>query len=458
MAYWKRRVWIMLSTAMIIVLVFGSVNAAPVQAASGPKSIIILIGDGMGYNHSLVARFYRWGKASSQTYNRFPVRLAMSTYPAFRESDPCYQWGYNPELAWTDFNYVNQCATDSAAAATAMSTGVKTRPGAVGVDINYNRVRNIMELGEELGKSTGIVTSVTLSHGTPAGFAGHNGSRSDYARIANQFIYESGLDVVMGAGHPYYDDDGVRMDSPISFDYVGGSSTWDDLLAGTAAGDANGDGEPDPWTLIDTRQAFVAMAKGKTPNRVIGVAPAHTTLVAARSGDNYADPYVIPFNPEVPTLTEMTRAALNVLDNNKKGFFLMVEGGAMDWAAAQNKVGRLIEEQIEFDKTVEAVVKWVGSHGGWTRNLVIVTGDHETGYLLGPGSDPEWNKITSKGKGKIPDYEWHSDDHTNSLIAFYARGRGSSLFSKEVVGVDPIRKRYMDNTSVAKVIFKLYGQ
>ncbi len=109
-----------------------------------------------------------------------------------------------------------------------------------------------------------------------------------------------------------------------------------------------------------------------------------------RSGDGYADPFVVPLIDTVPTLEEMTKAALNILDDDPDGLFLMIEGGAVDWASHANQSGRMIEEHIDFDNSVQAVVDWVQKNSNWGETLLIVTSDHETGYLTGPGSDPSW--------------------------------------------------------------------
>jgi alkaline phosphatase len=138
----------------------------------------------------------------------------------------------------------------------------------------------------------------------------------------------------------------------------------------------------------------------------------------------------------------------------------MIEGGAIDWASHANQSGRMIEEQIDFDKAVEAVLNWVNKNSNWDETLLIVTADHECGYLTGPDSGekengPVWNDIKNNGKQKQPGMEWHNDNHTNSLVPFYAKGRSSKLFEKKIVGKDTVRGEYIDNTSMAKVVFEL---
>jgi alkaline phosphatase len=395
---------------------------------------------------------YQYGRLQGQVYEEFPVRLAMSTYLT--------GGSYDPNKAWMDFGHVKSGYTDSAAAATAMSCGVKTYKGAIGVGPDKEPAANIIEACERLGRATGVITSVEWSHATPAGFVAHNKSRNNYEAIAKEMINESAVDVIMGCGHPLYDNNGKPALLPNTHKYVGGASTWKALEAGTAGADADGDGVNDPWRLIQTRDEFVTLAEGETPKRVCGVAQAHKTLQQERSGSGNAAPYAVELTGTVPTLEEMTRAALNVLDNDADGFFLMVEGGAVDWAGHDNQSGRMIEEEINFNRSVEAVIDWVTKNSNWDETLVIVTADHETGYLTGPKSAASaealgWDPLVNNGKGELPGMDWNSRSHTNSLVPFYAKGRGARLFTKVADGKDPVRGEYIDNTAIAQIIFTL---
>jgi len=444
---------------IVSILVMGlNLTAASAAPDAGPKkpvakNIIVMISDGWGFNHLEAVSYYEYGKDARQIYNRFPFQCAISTYAAYYEGDPCYGHGYDPVMAWSDFDYVKSCFTDSAAAATALSTGVKTYGAAIGVGLDGLPRKHALELAEEKGKATGVVTSVEWSHATPAGFVAHNVHRNNYAEIAEEMIYESAADVIMGAGHPWYDADGQLKDTPNTFKYVGGQTTWDALVAGTAGGDADGDGVADPWTLIQTRAEFQALMNGLTPKRVVGTAQVYETLQQGRSGDAFADPYVVPRIETVPTLAEMTIAALNILDDDPDGLYLMVEGGAVDWASHSNQSGRMIEEAIEFERAVEAVVDWVQKNSNWGETLLIVTGDHETGYLTGPGSDPTWMPIVNNGAGNLPGMEWHSTNHTNSLMVLSAKGDAARMFHRYADELDPVRGPYADNTDMAKVVF-----
>jgi alkaline phosphatase len=343
-----------------------------------------------------------------------------------------------------------------------MSTGQKTYDGAIGVDIRRKPLVHAWQLAELRGKATGIVTSVQWSHATPAGFVAHNVSRSNYAEIAREIITESATDVVMGCGHPAFDADGVAVKKPKTFKYVGGEAVWNALVDGTAGADADGDGQNDPWHLVQTRDEFRALMTGPTPKRVCGVAQVHKTLQQERRGDVNV-PFAAPLVESVPTLAEMTLAALNVLDDDPDGFCLMVESGAVDWASHDNQLGRMVEAQIAMNRMVEAVVEWVEQHSSWDDTLVIVTGDHETGHLtsapsgvqslLSLGSIPDVSlPLKSNGPGTLPAMQWNSGNHTNSLIPIYAKGAGTHLLGPLARKTDPRRGAYLDNADVGRVV------
>jgi alkaline phosphatase len=437
---------------LALTLVIGVLNVQAVTAKPpAPKYVIVMIGDGMAYNHVTASSYYQYGKADWQVYNRFPVKVAVATYG----TEACDPKGYDPVMAWKDFDYVKKCPVDSAAAATALATGVATYNAGIGVDPDKNPVMNVIEAAEMLGKSTGVVTSVPVSHATPAGFVAHNVHRNNYFEIAAEMFDLSAVDVIMGAGHPWYFSNGMKRET-VNYRYIS-EHTWMGLVNGEARSDADGDGIPDAWTLIETREDFQALMAGDVPARVAGIPMVYDTLQQSRDGDRFADPYVVPLTETIPTLHEMTMGAIKVLSQNPEGFLLMVEGGAVDWAAHSNLSGRMIEQMIDFDNTVEAVVEWVQANSNWGETLLIVTGDHETGYLTGPGSDPSWKPLINKGAGNVPGMEWHSGDHTNSLLGLYAKGNDARWFTRYATLRDPVHGRYMHNTVVGKVIFQVYG-
>jgi alkaline phosphatase len=448
----------MLLTLMAAALVScqtGRAADAPAAAASDAhaKNVIVMISDGCGYNQIAAAELYKNGRTGGFVFEGFPVKLAASTYPE--------GGSYDGEKAWKDFDYVKRGTTDSAAAATALATGRKTYNGAIGMagpKDNPVRVKNILERAEELGKSTGVVTSVAFSHATPAGFVAHNRSRDNYHEIADEMILVSATDVIMGCGNPDYDESGQRIEKP-SYEYVS-EATWKAVSAGTAGGDADNDGVNDPWRLIQARGEFQALASEKAPKRVIGIVENGETLQEARAGDANAAAYAVARTEPEPTLSEMARGALSVLGSNPKGFALMIEGGAVDYASHEHRTGRMIEEECEFADAVQTVIEWVEKESSWNDTLLIVTADHETGYPTGPdsgpgadGRPPVWNAIVGEGAGKMPLVTWNSGSHTRTLVPVFANGGAARAIESRATGSDPVRGRYIDNTDVAKTVF-----
>jgi alkaline phosphatase len=434
-----------------------------------PKNIIFMISDGMGYNTMMAADYYQYGTSNPQQYENFPVQYGMSHYPIMTGSYPdALKWnaGYNPKAMWSNFNYALTDFTESAAAATAFSTGFKTYNNSICMDMNFHPLVNLTQIAKSMNKSAGVITSVEISHATPAGFVAHNLSRNNYSQIAFEMLLGSRLDVIMGTGNPDYDNNGAASHKP--YKYLGDSLCWLGLQAGNSVfyvnnvpdtvEDCNGDGIRDPWLLMQDRSQFQNLMYGTTPLRVLGIPKVYETLQQARSGDGNANPYVVPFTQSVPTLVEMTKGALNVLDNNPNGFFLMIEGGAIDWAAHANQKGRLIEEQIDFNNSVSAVIDWVNTHSSWSETMVIVTADHETGMLWGPSSGlpKTFNPIVNNGQNNLPGMSFYSTEHTNSLVPFFAKGAGTEIFNLFADEADSIRGKFIQNSEITQGIKLLW--
>lgn len=205
---------------------------------------------------------------------------------------------------------------------------------------------------------------------------------------------------------------------------------------------------------VSTKAEFEALCEGVPPAKVLGTVEAATTTQQARTkiGNKHPDKDM-PLNDNVPTLVTMTRGALNVLGRKPNGFFLMIEGGAVDWANHNNLPGRMIQEQTDFNRAVEAVVQWVEKNSSWDETLVVITADHETGLLWGPESDKHpFQPLVDKGPGKIPGLKYNSKKHSNSPVPVFARGVGAEQLATIVVGNDPVRGPYVDNTGIAEVV------
>jgi alkaline phosphatase len=163
----------------------------------------------------------------------------------------------------------------------------------------------------------------------------------------------------------------------------------------------------------------------------------------------------------------MAEGALNVLGQDEDGFFLMVEGGAVDWAAHANDTGRLIEEQVSFNEMVGSVVDWVETNSSWDETMVIVTTDHGNGLLLGPdAAEVPFQPVQNNGQGELPGVSWHTGNHTNELVPIWAQGQGAEFMAEAATKVDPglanyayagMGQNYLDNTDVFDAMVAAMG-
>lgn len=449
------------------------------------KNVILMISDGQGFN---VVRATNYFTGTTPVYETFGHKFAMNTSSAGKRG------GYtgvahDPARMATDFAYAKSGATDSASAATALYTGVKNYDNEVNYTPDLQVLTTFFEKAAKAGKAIGAVSSVEFTHATPVAVFGHNSSRNNYSAMAIEAIYGSNpvndlpnsavnpkagdnnnydsanyhgnLKVVIGTGHPAFDANG-RPQTP-NFSYVGGLQAWTDLKNGV-----NG------WTLIESKEDFEDFAGGaKTANKLFGVARNISTLQQGRSAG-------APMLANQPTLVDMTRAALNVLDDDKDGFAVMIEGGAVDWAGHANQLDRIIEEQIDFNNAVQAVVDYLDNNtngNNWGNTLLIVTADHETGYLWGDGTGSffdvngngifddgiDYAHITDKGVNTLPGGRFYSGDHSNSLVPLYAKGARGERFNRCMLGKaehlraiynldDSWSGKYIDNTCVYEVM------
>lgn len=450
-------------------------SAATEPAPEEPKNIIVMVADGMGYNHLDASSLYQhgqsnwqvdvdpetgeidyqegYGETPSQIYETYPVQLGMSHHSL---NSPVY----DGQAAWGDFDWVRHDATDSAASGTAMATGHKTLNGYLGVDADGNPLSNAAEYAQQTGRSAGVVSDVPFGHATPASWAAQVNDRGANHEIAEQMIYGD-LDVVLGAGHPYFDDDAQPRD--VDWEWMT-EEHYADLQAGETG-----------FTFAEDNAGILNVANGaEVPERFFGLAPVASTLQYNRSSLEEVEPRreagrqdgvpleagegPLPFEAQrndVVDLADMTSAALNVLSQNDDGFFTMIEAGAVDWAGHANSTTGNIEEMTGFNDTVETVHNWVETNSSWDETLVIVTADHETGYLDGPDGEPEWTQMTGE-QGQLPVDGWYSGEHTQHLVPLFAHGAGADHLYNYVHGEDPVRGSYMDNTHIAQTVFDLW--
>lgn len=284
-------------------------------------------------------------------------------------------------------NYV----TDSAAAGTALSTGKKTNNGMIGVDPHENRLKTILEIAEENCLATGLVATSSITHATPAAFIAHQASRSSYEDIARDFL-RTDIDVFIGGG---YDHFAKRAD---------GLNLIDSL---TAKG----------YEVITSAEAL--------KNSVFPM-----KLAALLYPDQ--PPYRLQGRGDM--LYDATRKAIDILNRNRKGFFLMIEGSQIDWAAHANEAETTIDETLDFDRAVGAAIDFAKADG---NTLVVITADHETGGVTILGGDI---------KSKQVQLNFSTTSHSAVMIPVYAYGPGAENFT----GI-------YDNTDVPKKILKAFS-
>lgn len=414
----------------------------PAYADMAAKNIILMISDGQGFNTVKATDYYTGTKA---VYESFAVKGAMNTSSAGAFNGYVGK-PYDPAKMWSDFSYQKSGATDSSSAATAMYSGVKIYDSQMNKTTTGANLTTFFEKVADQGKATGAVSTVNFDHATPAAVVAKTTNRNDYATITSQMI-NSKLDVIMGAGHPLYNNNGQSVAA--NYGIVGNKANWDAITSGT-----NG------RTFIESKSQFEALANGTmNVDKVFGVAQVRDTLQDSRTGAPASAK-----NNNVPDLATMTKATLNVLDNDADGFAVMIEGGAVDWANHANNLGRAIDEEIDFNNAVQAVVDYLnaGTNGNdWSNTLLIVTADHECGGLWGPTSGT-FNQVVDNGVGNLPGAAYNSGSHTNALVPFYAEGADAGLFLSYLTGSDPnmasmygIDKAfnwYIDNTDIFKVM------
>ncbi|MGR5251507.1 alkaline phosphatase [Vibrio astriarenae] len=454
------------------------------------KNVILMITDGASDGAWDIASYWQNGALANNSvpYKNIDTRYAMTTFPLNTDSNPSDmcdsesgkpQVTYDKTQVWDDtpsdsearpfagYEYLNKGYTDSAAAGTALSTGYKTYNNAIAVDFCGRPLKVITEYAKEQGMSTGVVTSVQFNHATPAAFGAHHVSRNSYDEIGSYMLKEGMLDLIMGAGHPMYDSQGQeRGATNHNYRYIS-EQDWTDLKAGELVAK----GQELPWGLFDSKADFERLAEnaadiGLMQAPLLGLVQNDSTLQQGRSCAEDQDrdiAFDCAYLDNSPSLEVMTKGALNYLSQNENGFFVMIEGGAVDWAAHGNHTARIIEEQIDFDDSVAAVMDWVEQNSSWEETMLIVTTDHGNSYVLGEASDQiAFAAVENQGVNQMPEVKYYSGDHTNELVRVYVKGVGEEMFKPHVVDTDEEYAKqyqnvgatgeYFDNTNIFDVM------
>jgi alkaline phosphatase len=385
-----------------------------------------------------------------------------------------------------DKEYIKASYPDSANTATTLYTGVKSYNNAIGVDIYEQPLESILVTSALAGKSTGLVTSVPIDHATPGAAAATVNRRSKYDtpspdldNILQQELRIYQPTVLLGGGNPISTPanplpEGVEPPSDFTYiskdtyEYLQANPTENrygynflerganaaDTLASTAAGldPNNGDRLVGLYGARGQNGNLpVSSANGDYSTTGLDMFSVNTSqglkqdLLRPLNSGETDDQFIARERSENPTLQNLTTAALDVLSKDKDGFWLMVEGGDIDWSAHDNNIDNLIGTILDFDKAVKSTIEWIQANGGWEKNQLIVTADHDH-YLTLNDNFPAL--LQTKGAEALTEIDnsaeagnfWGADsnvkygwgNHSNRPVPVYYQGAGSDVLTNYV--------------------------
>lgn len=368
------------------------------------KYVFFFIGDGMGQAQATATESYlaykdgELGGTGRLTFTRFPYLGMATTYSA------------------------NRNITCSSASGTALATGSKTNNSVLGMTPDGEKLRSYTYQMKEEGYQIGIMSNVPVNHATPASFYASVPDRDDYYDISLQ-IPESGFDFFAGDGFlDFNGEDGDREDIDNVIESKGYTISY---------------GLKEYETEKDSAKLILCQERNRKTS-------SHDYMVEHTETENIS-------------LEEMVSAAIGRFSGNGKPFFIMAEGGTIDWAGHSNRTMAMVEKVLELDAAVKRAYDFYIAHPDET--LIVVTADHETGGLTlgcGNGSDLDWQKLESSWekngrKDVLSDSEnaelneeanfgWSSDGHTGIPVPIYAIGVGAEKFSGCFDNTDLARK------------------
>lgn len=307
--------------------------------AQQAKYVFYFIGDGMGVNQVQGTELYRGeleGKIGITPiwFTQFPYATTATTFSA------------------------TNGVTDSAAAGTALASGNKTKNGTIGMKQDQQTdVNSVAVWAKNKGCRVGVTTSVSVDHATPAAFYAHDPSRGSYYKIGTD-LYKAGFDFYAGSDF---------LDPTNKEDKSGTSENLYSLA------------EKNGYTIARGYKDYLKKCK-KADKMIL------FQTEKASEADRTAIPYAIDHTKNDLTLADITRSAINFLSKDlSKGFFLMVEGGKIDWACHSNDAATVFHEVVDMDEAVKVAYEFYSQHPDET--LIVVTADHETGgFVLGTGA------------------------------------------------------------------------
>jgi Alkaline phosphatase len=318
-----------------------------------PLSIILMIGDGMGVPQ--VSSAYYYGE-ETPNFSRF-THIGLH-----KTSDKSSK------------------ITDSAAGATAFSTGQKTYKRAIGVSVDSIPQETILEQLQKEGYQTGLISLTSITHATPASFYAHVTDRDMHEEIAAQLV-KAKVDFFAGGGKKFFNQ---REDGKDLFQSLEEKNYHLDTVQLSSP-------------VVDRPNAYI-LAEDGIPSKIEG------------RGD---------------FLKDATKMALDYFDQKKRPFFLMVEGSYIDWGGHAEDADMMVAEVLDFDKTLGTVLDYVKEH---PNTLLVVTADHETGGVsIGKYYEVDEAGNKKEVNDKVTVY-FNSDQHSGELIPVFAEGKGAEYF------------------------------
>lgn len=258
---------------------------------------------------------------------------------------------------------------DSACSATQLATGIAAGSEMIGLNAIGDPVPTILEKAKAMGKATGLVSDTRLTHATPAAFAAHQAHRSMETAIAEDMLREGDVDVLLSGGIRYFLPKDVASNSQLK-QQMQQVINEPGIKLGSKRKDNKNlvlDAKQQGYQLSFNRQQLQQVTSGK----LLGLFAYDGMLDGISYSNSKNDP-----KRAQPSLKEMTVKALDILSQDPDGFFLMIEGGQIDWAAHNNDAGNMLHELLKFDEAIQAVYQWVKDRND---TLVVITADHETG-------------------------------------------------------------------------------
>ena len=380
--------------ALICCLTVCNANPKKNHSEEPAKYVFLFIGDGMGFSQVAAAESYlsyKTGKLGGEQvrFTTFPVHGSATSHSA------------------------NKRVTDSSAAGTAIATGVKTNNSMLGVDPEGNRLKSMSYDFQEMGYNVGILSSVPVNHATPASFYARNASRYTYYDIATE-LPASGFQFFAGSG---------------IIEYFGKENDKENIVSALERGGVN---------VCFIKSEIEDALKNK--DRMLVCQPYNKE----KEPSNYEAGGMMPEDHIL--LSEMLEIGMKRI-GSKKPFFIMCEGGEIDWAAHANKTMPMVNAVIEFDKAIELAYQFYLEHPDET--LIVVTADHATGGIA-MNSEPNWKILEelwaeagfnleipqNREANKKARIAWTTTGHTGEPVPVYAIGKGAEKFSGRMDNTD----------------------